>query len=63
MNRDGSRVELYNVGKDRSEVDNLAGSEAEVVKRLSEKLLAWQKTLPPGEYIPGSGSNDYPWPR
>jgi len=33
-----------------------------VVRRLSEKVLNWQKTLPPGPVEPVAGKNDYPWP-
>jgi arylsulfatase A-like enzyme len=63
MNRDGSRVELYDLSKTHTEVDNLADQYAEVAKRLSKKLLAWKETLPPGEYQAGSGSDSYPWPK
>jgi arylsulfatase A-like enzyme len=62
MNRDGSRVELYNLAVSRMETDNFASHHPQVIARLSEKLLSWARTLPPGEPTPESGHNDYPWP-
>ena len=44
------------------EQHNLAAQHAEVVAGLAEKVLAWQKTLPPGMSDPGAGKNGYPWP-
>jgi N-acetylgalactosamine-6-sulfatase len=63
MNPDRSRVELYNIPKDPMELNNQAGVQEEMVRRMSERLLAWQKTLPPGPLDDGAGKNDYPWPR
>ena len=48
MNPDRSRVELYDIRKDPTELDNVADQNAEIVAKLSKKLLEWQKTLPPG---------------
>jgi len=62
LNSDRSRVELYDIAADPSEQNNLASQQADVVARLSEKVLAWQKTLPPGMADPSAGKNDYPWP-
>lgn len=62
MNPDRSRVELYNIVADPSELDNQATNHPEVVKTLSEKLLAWQKTLPEGPADKSAGSNAYRWP-
>jgi N-acetylgalactosamine-6-sulfatase len=62
MNPDGSRVELYNIQKNPSEVDNLADQHPDIVKRLSRQVLDWQKTLPEGPIYPGAGDNSYPWP-
>jgi N-acetylgalactosamine-6-sulfatase len=63
MNPDRSRVELFDIPRDPSELNNLADRRPEVVKTLSEKLLAWQRTLPQGPVQPTAGSNAYPWPR
>ncbi|MDZ4797341.1 MAG: sulfatase-like hydrolase/transferase [Bryobacteraceae bacterium] len=63
MNPDRSRVELYDIPADPMELNNQAGSQAATVKAMSEKLLAWQKTLPPGMVEPSAGKNDYPWPK
>jgi N-acetylgalactosamine-6-sulfatase len=63
MNPDRSRVELYRIPEDPMELNNLAGAKPDVVKRLSEQVLAWRKTLPPGPVEPMAGKNDYPFPR
>ncbi len=63
MNPDGSRVELYDIPQDPSEVANMAGREAGVVKRLSSRLLKWQGTLPAGPVHPEAGKKRYPWPK
>jgi N-acetylgalactosamine-6-sulfatase len=63
LNPDRSRVELYDLPRDPSELTNLAGRHSEIVERLARQALAWQKTLPEGPFDPGAGSNDYPWPR
>jgi N-acetylgalactosamine-6-sulfatase len=63
LNPDGSRVELYDIPSDPSELDNVADRNREVVQRLSQTVLSWQKTLPPGPRDPGAGRSDYPWPR
>jgi arylsulfatase A-like enzyme len=62
FNPDGSRVELYEIPQDPGEYNNLAAQKPEVVKRLMEKGLEWQKTLPPGRFDKGAGRADYPWP-
>ncbi len=63
MNPDRSRIELYDIPNDPTELDNVADEHPVVVKRLSEKLLKWQKTLPPGPVEDVAGSKDYPWPK
>ncbi|MCC7341993.1 MAG: hypothetical protein IT170_13000, partial [Bryobacterales bacterium] len=63
LNPDRSRVELYDVPKDPSEMNNLAMQQAAVVKRLSAQALAWQKTLPRGPVDPDAGKTTYVWPR
>ena len=63
MNPDRSRVELYDIIKDPTEVDNVADGHPELVRRLAEKLLGWRKTLPAGPVEPAAGSNAYPWPK
>ena len=63
LNPDRSRVELYDIPRDPSELNNQAGSRPEIVERLAQKVLAWQKTLPKGPVQPSAGRNDYPWPR
>jgi N-acetylgalactosamine-6-sulfatase len=63
MNPDRSRVELYRIPEDPMEMNNLAAAHPEIVKRMSERMLAWQKTLPPGPMDPGAGRNDWSWPK
>jgi arylsulfatase A-like enzyme len=63
LNPDRSRVELYNIPRDPSELHNLASDRPEIVERLSKAALTWQKTLPEGPFDNTAGRNDYPWPR
>ena len=62
MNPDRSRIELYNIPRDPTEFSNQADNKPEIVASLSEKLLAWKNSLPPGPIDPMAGKNDYPWP-
>ncbi len=62
MNPDRSRIELYDIPRDPTEMANQAANHPAVVASLSEKLLAWQETLPRGPIDPTAGTNDYPWP-
>lgn len=43
----GGSAQLYHIPKDPGETTDLAAKEPEVVKALTEKALAWVKTLPP----------------
>jgi hypothetical protein len=63
MNPDRSRIELYDIVNDPTELDNVANQHTGVVNKLSQQLLNWQKTLPPGPVEEVSGSNSYPWPK
>jgi arylsulfatase A-like enzyme len=62
MNPDGSRVELYDMLTDLTQLNNVAEKNPELVKRLSTKLLGWAKTLPNGPRDPGAGQMTYPKP-
>jgi N-acetylgalactosamine-6-sulfatase len=62
LNPDRSRVELYDIPRDPMELSNVADRNGGVVRRLSERVLSWQKTLPAGPIEPSAGRNDYPWP-
>ncbi len=63
LNPDRSRVELYEIKKDLTQLNNVAAKHPDVVAHLSEKILAWQKELPPGPTDPGVGQVSSPWPR
>ncbi len=63
MNDDGSRVELYDIVKDPSEMNNLAKEKAGIAKKMAKELLGWSKKLPPGPSEPGAGGNEYAWPK
>jgi len=63
MNPDSSRVELYDIPADPTELDNVAVQNPDVVRRLSAKLLHWHGTLPAGPVEELAGSNAYPWPK
>ena len=63
MNPTRDRVELYDVTRDRMELDNVAGANPGVVGSLAEEVLGWQTGLPPGPVNAEAGSNAYFWPR
>ena len=63
LNPNRSRVELYEMKKDLTQLKNAAEHHPDVVSRLSERVLAWQNELPPGPTDPGVGQMSYPWPR
>ena len=44
---DSSDPLLYDLSRDASETENLAGQQPEVVARLSRQLPAWHQSMPP----------------
>lgn len=62
LNPDKSRVELYDIPADPTELNNVAEHHADVVERLSKAALEWQATLPKGPLEPTAGKMSYPWP-
>jgi arylsulfatase A-like enzyme len=44
---DGSKPQLYDLSKDRSETTNIAGKHPEVVSRMREAVVNWHQSLPP----------------
>lgn len=62
LNPDKSRAELYDIPRDPTQLSNVAEKHPELVARMSEKVLAWNQTLPPGPIDPGAGTANYPWP-
>ena len=49
VNHDGGHAELYNIPQDPSELNNVAEQHPDVVKDLTAKAIAWQKSLPPSK--------------
>lgn len=62
LNPDRSRVELFNIPRDPMELNNRAEYMPERVAQMSDRVLAWQDTLPEGPIDANAGSNAYPWP-
>ena len=62
MNPDHSRIELYDIPRDPTELRNLVETHSDVGQQLAKKLLDWQATLPKGPIEPSAGKADYPWP-
>lgn len=48
MNPDRSRVELYDVTQDLTQLNNVAGQHPDVVEKLAAQVTTWAKTLPEG---------------
>jgi arylsulfatase A-like enzyme len=62
LNPDKSRVELYDIPRDPTQLSNIAEKHPDLVARLTDQVLAWHKTLPEGPTDPGAGQASYPWP-
>ncbi|HUQ68691.1 MAG TPA: sulfatase-like hydrolase/transferase, partial [Planctomycetaceae bacterium] len=62
LNPDGSRVELYDLTTDLTQLNNVAEHHADVVAGLKDKVLAWSKELPPGPRDPGAGAMNFGYP-
>jgi N-acetylgalactosamine-6-sulfatase len=62
MNPDKTRIELYDLQADPSEVDNVADRNPAVVAQMMPRLLAWKAAVPVGPTEPGAGAASYPWP-
>jgi N-acetylgalactosamine-6-sulfatase len=62
LNPDRSRIELYDVPRDPTQLTNLAEKHSDVVERLAGLALAWAQTLPPGPRDPGAGQATYRLP-
>ncbi len=62
LNPDRSRIELYDLPRDPTQLSNIAEKHTELVERLSKQVVAWSQTLPAGPTDPGAGTANYPWP-
>jgi arylsulfatase A-like enzyme len=62
MNPDRSRVELYDLPRDPTQLSNVAEQHLDRVAALAKMVLDWQATLPKGPLDATAGRDDYPWP-
>ena len=62
LNPDRSRVELYDLPRDLTQLNNVAEKHPELVARLSEQVLTWSQGLPQGPTDPGAGTMHLPGP-
>ncbi|MCX5683605.1 MAG: N-acetylgalactosamine-6-sulfatase, partial [Planctomycetota bacterium] len=46
VSADGGGAELYDIAADPKETTNLAGKDPVTAQRLTEKALAWRKSMP-----------------
>lgn len=63
MNPDRSRIELYDIPNDPSEMQNLAKAFPNVTRKLEKQVLAWSNTLPESPRDSNAGENFWPWPK
>ncbi|MEZ5277638.1 MAG: sulfatase-like hydrolase/transferase [Opitutaceae bacterium] len=61
LNPDRSRVELYSIPDDPTELNNLARDRPDVVERLSAIAVSWSESLPAGPADPEAGSLPSAW--
>jgi N-acetylgalactosamine-6-sulfatase len=62
MNPDRSRIELYDIPEDPTQLTNVAEKHPDLVARMADALLAWHATLPAGPADPGAGKMNFGWP-
>ncbi|MDZ4404987.1 sulfatase-like hydrolase/transferase [Prosthecobacter sp.] len=55
MNPDRSRVELYDITKDLTQLNNVAEHHPDIVEKLAAQVTTWAKTLPSGPRDPTAG--------
>lgn len=62
MNPDSSRIELYNVIEDPSELHNLTEQKPEIEQHLIQEAMDWYQTIPNSPAEKDAGKNDWNWP-
>jgi len=62
LNPDGSRVELYDIPKDPTQLTNIADQHPSLVEQMSQRVREWSRSLPAGPTDPGAGAMNYAWP-
>lgn len=62
MNPDRSRVELYDLTEDLTQLNNVAEHHPEIVEKLATQVAAWARTLPEGPHDAAAGKVHYGMP-
>jgi hypothetical protein len=62
VNPDGSRLELYDLTTDLTQLNNVAGQHPDLAAKLRDQVIAWQQTLPQGPRDPNAGQMNYGYP-
>lgn len=62
LNPDRSRVELYEMTKDLTQLDNVAEHHPDIVDRLATQVISWSKTLPEGPRDASAGKMHFVLP-
>ena len=63
FNPNRSRVELYDMQSEQTELHSVAETHPDVVEALAQQALQWQKSLQPGPIVDRPGEDEYRWPR
>lgn len=62
MNPDRSRLELYDLTTDLTQLTNVAEHHPDIVERLAAQVIDWSKSLPPGPRDPNAGKMHFGLP-
>jgi N-acetylgalactosamine-6-sulfatase len=62
VNPDGSRMELYNVVADPSELSELSRLDPERAKLMAASAMQWFSSLPQSPWDDNAGDNQWSWP-
>jgi arylsulfatase A-like enzyme len=46
VHRDGSRAELFDIDADPNEKNNLADKQPDLTRRLADRVIAWDRSIP-----------------
>jgi N-acetylgalactosamine-6-sulfatase len=62
LNPDRSRVELYDLKTDLTQLNNVAEHHPELVEKLAQQATTWAQSLPSGPRDPAAGKMNYALP-